>query len=144
MKDALNFKFKNWSVYLTLEIPFNTFLSRADYAVAKVAVEQAELRLKQQEQQAFLEIKTAVRAVETNYQQVQAYKIARELAEKKLEAEESKLRAGLSSNYFVLQYQRDLALAKSSELRSLIDYNLSLSRLDKALGITLEKKNIKF
>jgi outer membrane protein TolC len=143
LKDALNFKYKNWSVYLTFEIPFNTFLSRADYAVAKVEVEQAELRLKQQEQQAFLEIKTAVRAVETNYQQVQAYKIARELAEKKLEAEESKLRAGLSSNYFVLQYQRDLALAKSLELRSVIDYNLSLSRLDKALGITLEKKNIK-
>jgi outer membrane protein TolC len=66
LKDALNFKFKNWSVYLTLQIPFNTFLSRADYAVAKVEVEQAELRLKQQEQQAFLEIKTALRAVETH------------------------------------------------------------------------------
>ncbi len=143
LKDALNFKYKNWSIYFTLEIPFNTFLSRADYARAKVEVEQAGLRLKQQEQQAFLEIKTAVRAVETDYQRVQAYKIARELAEQKLEAEESKLRAGLSSNYFVLQYQRDLALAKSSELRSVIDYNLSLSRLDKALGITLEKKNIK-
>lgn len=143
LKDALNFKYKNWSIYLTLEIPFNTFLSRADYARAKVEVEQTELRLKQQEQQAFLEIKTAVRAVETDYQRVQAYKIARELAEQKLEAEESKLRAGLSSNYFVLQYQRDLALAKSSELKSIIDYNLSLSRLDKALGITLEKKNIK-
>lgn len=143
LKDAFNFKYKNWSVYLTLEIPFNTFLSRADYARAKVEVEQTELRLKQQEQQAFLEIKTGVRAVETDYQRVQAYKIARELAEKKLEAEEAKLRAGLSSNYFVLQYQRDLALARSSELKSIIDYNLSLSRLDRALGITLEKKNIK-
>jgi outer membrane protein TolC len=143
LKDALNFKYKNWSFYFTLEIPFNTFLSRADYARAKVEVEQAELRIKQQEQQAFLEIKTAVRAVGTDYQRVQAYKIARELAEQKLEAEESKLRAGLSSNYFVLQYQRDLALAKSSELKAVIDYNLSLSRLDKALGITLEKKNIK-
>jgi outer membrane protein TolC len=143
LKDALNFKYKNWSIYFTLEIPFNTFLSRAAYARAKVEVKQAELRLKQQEQQAFLEIKTAVRAVETDYQRVQAYKVARELAEQKLAAEESKLRAGLSSNYFVLQYQRDLALARSSELKSIIDYNLSLSRLDKALGITLEKKNIK-
>jgi len=143
LQDAFNFKYKNWSVYLTLEIPFNTFLSRADYARAKVEVEQAELRLKNQEQQAFLEIKTALRAVETDYQRVQAYKVARELAEQKLEAEEAKLRAGLSSNYFVLQYQRDLALARSSELRSVIDYNLSLSRLDKSLGITLEKKNIK-
>lgn len=143
LKDALNFRYKNWSVYLTLEIPFNTFLSRADYARAKVEVEQTELKLKQLEQQAFLEIKTALRAVETDYQRVQAYKVARELAEQKLEAEEAKLRAGLSSNYFVLQYQRDLALARSSELKSVIDYNLSLSRLDKALGITLEKKNIK-
>ena len=143
LKDAFNFKNKNWSVGITLSIPLNTILSRAAYAEAKASLDQALLRLKNQEQQIFLEIRNAVRAVQTDYQRVQAYKIARELAEKKLEAEEKKLRVGLTTNYVVLQYQRDLADARSAELRAVIDYNLSLARLDKVMGTTLERKNIK-
>lgn len=143
LKDALNFKYKNWSVGLTLSIPLNSVFSRAAYAQARLNLEQSMLRLKNQEQQLFLDIKNAVRAVQTNYKRVQSYKIARELAEKKLEAEEEKLRVGLSTNYFVLQYQRDLATAQTQELKAIIDYNLSLARLDRATGVSLKAKNIK-
>ncbi len=143
LKDAFNFKYKNWSVSLTLDIPLNTIFSRAAYANAKVNMKQAVLTLKNLEQQALLEIENAVRAVDTDYKRVHAYTSSRELAEKKLEAEESKLNAGLSSNYFVLTYQRDLTLARTGELRALIDYNLSLSQLDRALGITLKNRNIR-
>lgn len=143
LKDAINFRYKNWSIGLTLSIPLNSVFSRAAYAQARVNMEQSMLRLKNQEQQLFLEIKNAVRAVQTNYKRVQSYKVARELAEKKLEAEEEKLRVGLSTNYFVLQYQRDLANAQTQELKAIIDYNLSLARLDRAAGVSLKNKNIK-
>jgi len=142
LKDAFNFKYNNWSVGITLSIPLNTLLSRAAYAQARVNLKQSMLQLKNQEQQIFLELKNVVRAVQTNYKRVQAYKIARELAEKKLEAEEEKLKVGLSTNYFVLQYQRDLANAQSMELKAIIDYNLSLALQNKALGISLKNKNI--
>jgi len=92
LKDAFNFKYNNWNVGITLDIPLNTLLSRADYAQARVNMDQAMLKLKNQEQQLFLEIKNAVRAMQTDYKRVQAYKVARELAEKTLEAEEEKLR----------------------------------------------------
>ena len=105
-------------------------------------MDQAKLRLKNQEQQAFLEIDNAVRAVQTDYKRIQAYKVARELAEKKLEAEEKKLKVGLTTNYLVLQYQRDLANARGAELRAILDYNLSLARLSRAMGTTLNEKNI--
>ena len=144
LKDAFSFKFNNWTVGLTLSVPFNTLLSRAAHAQAKVNLEQATLQLKNQEQQAFLEIKNAIRAVETNFKRIQARKLARELAAKKLEAEEEKLKVGLTTNYFVLQYQRDLANSQSMELRAIIDYNLSLARLNRALGISLDEKNISF
>lgn len=143
LKDAINFKYKNWSLGLTLTLPLNNLLSRASYAQARVNLEQAALRLKNQEQQALLEIKTAVRAVHTNYQRVEAYRVARELAERQLEAEEEKLRVGMTTNYFVLQYQRDLTTAQSQELRAIVDYNLSLARLNRSLGISLDEKNIK-
>ena len=143
MRDAMNFKYRNWSVYLTLEVPLNTFFSRAQVAQARVGLDQAALRLKYTEQQATLEIKTAVRAVQTDFQRVEASRVASDLSQKKLEAEEAKLRAGLTNNFVVLQYQRDLALARMAELRAIIDYNLSLARLDKSLGTSLETKNIK-
>ena len=49
----------------------------------------------------------------------------------------------MSDNFRVLQYQRDLAQARTFELRAIIDYTLSLGRLDKAIGTSLDKKNIK-
>lgn len=144
LKDAFNFKYNNWSVGITLDIPFNTFISRADYTQARVNLEQSILALKNQEQQIFLEIKSAVRAVQTDYKRVQAYKVARELADKTLEAEEEKLKVGISTPYFVLQYQTDLVTAQTNEIKAIIDYNLSLARLNRALGISLKEKNIRF
>jgi len=99
--------------------------------------------MKQTEQNIYIGIRAAVRAVQTNYECVGARRTARELSEQKLEAEEAKLKVGLSENFKVLTYQRDLAEARRAELRALIDYTLSLGQLDKAMGISLEKRNIK-
>jgi outer membrane protein TolC len=141
-KDVFGFKYSNWSVQLSLDIPLNALVSRASLAQARVDLQQATLQLKQQEQNIYLEIKRAVRAVETNYQRVEAYKVARELREQQLAAEEEKLKVGLTTPYFVLQYQRDLATAQTTELQAIIDYNLSLANLSRAMGISLEEKNI--
>jgi outer membrane protein TolC len=143
-KDTFNFKYENWSAGITLDIPLNSVFSRANYAQAKVNLEQSLLRLKDTEQQIFLEVKSAVRAVQTNYERVQAYKAARELAERTLEAEEEKFKVGISTPYFVLQYQTELTTAQTNELGAVIDYNLSLARLQRAMGVNLREKNIKF
>ncbi|MGB4704192.1 MAG: TolC family protein [Candidatus Saccharicenans sp.] len=143
VKDALNFKYQNWSIGLTLNIPVSNVLSRANYAQAKINLEQAMLNLKRQEQQALLEIKTALRDVEANLKRVEAYRVARELQEKKLAAEEEKLKVGQSTNYTVLMYQRDLANARAAELKAIIDYNISLANLERALGLSLKNRNIK-
>lgn len=141
-EDVFGFRYQNWSIRLTLDIPLNTFISKANLAQARVDMQQAQLRLQQQEQNIYLEIKQAVRAVETNYQRVEAYKVARELRQQQLAAEEEKLKVGLTTPYFVLQYQRDLATAQTTELQAIIDYNLSLANLSRAMGTSLKEKNI--
>jgi len=142
MRDALSFKYKNWTVALTLTIPLSSVLTRAAQAEAKAGLDRQIARMKSLELSAILEIRAAVRAVQTDYERVGAYKIARELAEQTLAAEVAKLEAGLSSNFFVLQYQQNLAGAREAELRAVIDYTLSLDRLDKAAGVSLDKRNI--
>ncbi len=141
--DATGFKYQNWSIGLTLDIPVSSVFTRAAYAQSKINMQQALLQVKTQEQQVYLDVKTAVRAVDTNYKRINAYKVARELAEQKLQAEEEKLKVGLSTNYLVLTYQRDLANAKLTENRAVVDYNLSLAALDRALGTGLKAKNMR-
>jgi outer membrane protein TolC len=133
----------NWSIQLQLTVPLSSMFTRAAVALARSSLDQQIAAMKQTEQTAYLEVRSAVRAVETNYERVGARKEARTLAEQKLEAEESKLKAGLSNNFFVLNYQRDLSVARTNELRAMIDYTLSLAFLDKVTGVSLDKRNIK-
>lgn len=142
LKDALHFRYENWSVKLSLTIPMSSVFSRAAQAEARVGLNQQIALMKQTEQTACLEIRAAVRAVQTNFERVSARRTARELAEQNLEAEQAKLEAGMSTSFVVLSYQRDLATARTSELQAHIDYTLSLGQLDKATGTILEKRNI--
>jgi len=142
IKDVFGFEYKNWSFGLTLDLPLNTIVSRAAYAQARVDLEQAQLQLKEQEQQIYTDLKIAVRGVETNFKRIQAFRVARELAQRQLEAEEEKLKVGLTTNYFVLQYQRDLATARSQEISAIIDYILSVAVLNRDMGISLDENNI--
>ena len=113
-KDVFNFRYKgNWSAGVTLTIPFGDMVGRANYTYARLDLEQAQARLKLQDQQIYLEVSDAVRTLETAAKSVDAYRIARELAERQLEAEMKKLNVGMSTNYFVLTYQDALAVARS-------------------------------
>ena len=142
LKDAFNFKYKNWSVGLVLTLPLSNVITKANYAQAKLNLEQSRLKLKNQQLQLDLEISNAVRAVETNYQRALAYRTARELAEQKLKAEEEKFKVGMSTNYLILQYQRDLANAQTMELKALIDYNVSLANLDRVMGAGRDRQQV--
>lgn len=142
LKDAMNFTYKNSSIGVTVTLPVGNILSRAYHAQARISLDQAKLRIRNQEQQLTLELGNAVRAVETNFLRTQAYKAARELAQQKLEAEVEKLKVGMSINYLVLSFQRDLADAQTLELKALIDYKISVANLDKVMGVGRERQNV--
>ncbi|OGD16949.1 MAG: hypothetical protein A2V76_05770 [Candidatus Aminicenantes bacterium RBG_16_63_14] len=143
LKQTSSFQYPNWNLGLTLSLPLANIFSRASLAQARLNMRQAMLELENQKEQVYLEIKNAVRSVEANYKRIQAYTTARELAEQKLGAEEEKRRVGMSTNYMVLSYQRDLANARISELNSIISYNVSLAALEKSMGTNLKTKDIK-
>ncbi len=141
-RDAVKFLYRNWSIGLTFSFPLGDVLSKANYAMARLDVEQAQARLKQNEQQVYLEVSDAVRNVETDAKRVQATRLARELTERQLEAEMKKLAVGLTTNYFVLTYQEQLSNARSAEIRALLDHLLSVARLERAMGTNLETRNV--
>lgn len=144
LNNALDFKDKNWSLYLSLGIPLNAMFSRGAYNAASMERREAQLRRLNLERQIGLEVSTIARTVTSSFQRIQATRYARELSEKKLAAEEKRQAAGLSTSYMVLQCQRDFTLAMSGEIRALCDYSLALARLEKIEGTSLQSKQIEF
>jgi HAE1 family hydrophobic/amphiphilic exporter-1 len=82
--------------------------------------------LKNQQLQVTAQVRDVARQVQTNQQRVRAARVSRELQEKKLEAEEKKQAAGMSTSFLVFQAQRDLSQARTQEIQAISDYNKSL------------------
>jgi outer membrane protein TolC len=143
LKDVFGFKFVNVSLGLSLEVPVGNFLSRAAVARARVGLEQKTLEAKKLEQEIMTKVKIALRDVGMNFERIQTLKRASALAQKQLEAEEEKLKAGYSTSYFVLQYQAELSLQRSQELAAMIEYRLALAGLSRELGTSLAERNIR-
>lgn len=127
---------------LVLEIPIFNRAARQSLRRADLEAEQAANSLKQTQQNVVQEVRTSVRRVATNLKRVEATKVARVLAEKKLDAEEKKFRVGLSTSFQILEFQNDLAIAQSEETRANSEYSKSLVELERARGRLLEVHNI--
>ena len=78
--------------------------------------------------------------MQTNQKRVQSARASRELQEKKLEAEEKKLAAGMSTSFFVFQAQRDLSLARTAEIQAIADYNKSLVDFEAVQQVPIRRR----
>jgi outer membrane protein TolC len=124
--DVFSNAFPQWAVGVQIGYPLGASTAQANLARVRLQYEQAQTQLKNIQMQITTQVRGAARNVTTNQQRVQSAKASRELQEKKLEAEEKKLAAGMSSTFFVFQAQRDLALARTAEIQAISDYNKSL------------------
>ncbi len=75
-------------------------------------------------------MREVARQLQTNQKRVDTTRVSRELAERRLDAEQRKLAAGTSTNFIVFQAQRDLAQARNNELRAILDYQRSAVDLE--------------
>ena len=83
------------------------------------------------------EITNAALSVESTLKRLDASRAALALSEKRLENEQSKFEVGMSTNFFVVQAQRDLLDAQIAELRAALDYQKALvafERVQKTAG----------
>jgi outer membrane protein TolC len=122
--------FPSWTASLNISYPIGATAqeaavarTRLDYTRQQTALRDAELRVTSQ-------VREAARQVVTNQRRVETTAISRQLAERRLQAEERKLTAGTTTAFFVFQAQRDLAQARTNEVRAILDYHRSLVDLE--------------
>jgi outer membrane protein TolC len=119
-------EFPDWTVGVQISYPLGTNTAHTNLARARLQYQQAQTQLKSLEMQVATQVREFARQVQTNQKRVLSARASRELQEKKLEAEEKKLAAGMSQSFFVFQAQRDLSLARTAEIQAIADYNKSI------------------
>jgi outer membrane protein TolC len=126
VRDVFANDFKTWSLTVNVNYPIGTSVADAAYAQAKIQKQQELTTLAQIELGVTQSVRDAARNVNTNLRRVEATRRARELAERRLDADNKRFAVGLATTFELLQSQRDLARARQSELRATIEYNQSL------------------
>ena len=124
--------YPTWNLSLTATYPIGGGQADAQHARTRVQRSQATTRLRALEVQIAAEVANAALTVQSNLKRVEAATAARELALKRLEAEQSRFEVGMTTNFFVVQAQRDLRDAQNTELRALADYRKSLVNFERA------------
>jgi len=118
--------FPGWSLQVDIAYPIGKSTQEAQLARARLQNTQAERQIQSLELQVSTQVREFGRQVQTNAKRVDATRSSRVLAERRLEAEEKKYQAGMTSSFFVLQAQRDLNIARNSELLALVEYAKSV------------------
>jgi len=135
--DVFGNAFPTWTVGVQIGYPVGRSASEANLARARLQYSQAQTRLRELELQVATQVRDAGRQVQTNQKRVASARAARELAERRLEAVEKKFAAGIETSFFVFQAQRDLAQARTNEVRAISDHNKSLVDFEAVQAVPL-------
>lgn len=126
LEDLFSNDFPNWTASLNISYPIGATPQAANLARARLQYARQQTQLRDAEVQVTAQVREAGRQVLTNQRRVETTTVSRQLAERRLDAEERKLAAGTSTSFFVFQAQRDLAQARTNEVRAILDYQRSL------------------
>jgi len=142
LSTLFNGAYPRWTLAVNFSYPLGVSSQEANVARARVQVNQVNAQLKQIELQIATDVTNAAVTAQTSAERVEAAQAARELAQKQLEAETSKFEVGMSTNYNVIQSQRDLATAQNNELLAVLNYRKALVELERLQQTTLQNLSI--
>jgi len=135
-------EFRTWSVGVSFSLPLRNRTAKANLGRQLEVGRQIDLQTRQVLQNIELEVRNAVQSVETAKLRIEAAQDATRYARQQLEGEEKRFAAGLSSTFFILDRQNQLAQTQFSELNALADYNKAVANLQRVMSTTLSSNSI--
>ncbi len=134
--------FPNYSAGFSLNIPFRNRQAQADYVTDLLTLRQSELQLQRSLKQVRVDVKNAVINLQQARARYETAQATRVLAEQSLESEQTLFKFGQSTVPLVVQAQRDLAAAQSTEVESMANFTHAQIAFDEAIGNTLNANDI--
>jgi len=132
----------NYSIALRFQYPIGNNTAKANLAMARLGRDQTATTHKQTRQSVGVEVLNAVQTIEVNRKSLESAIVARQFQEEQLDGQNKRYQAGLTTNFEVLQTQRDLASAKAAELTALINLKKSFTAFQKATFTILEQHQL--
>src|SRR5579863_4275943 len=129
-------------VGLSLTIPLRNRLAQSNQVRADLEYRQAQVRQLQLENQVRVEVRNAQFDVRQNRVSVQAAQSAVDLARQTLDADQQKLKVGLTTQVTILQDAATLRTGESNLVSAKAAYEKSIVELDRATGLLLEHTGI--
>jgi outer membrane protein len=129
-------------VGLTLTIPLRNREAQANQVRAELEYRQAQVRLHQLENQIRIEVRNAQFDVKQNRAAVQAAQYAVDFARQTLDADQQKLKVGLTTTTAILQDASILTTNESNLVSAKAAYEKSRIELDRATGLLLDHTGI--
>ena len=127
---------------LTLNIPLRNRAAQANQVRAELEYRQAQVRLHQLENQVRIEVRNAQFDVKQNRAAVQAAQYAFNFARQTLDADQQKLKVGLTTTTAILQDASVLTTSESNLVSAKAAYGKSRIELDRATGLLLDHSGI--
>jgi outer membrane protein len=134
--------YPTYGVGVQMTLPIRNRVAEADLARDELQVKQSEIRLRQLQNQARLEVEDALIAMRRARASYDAAAQARALQEESLAAEQAKFEVGASTSFFVIQYESLLAQARSTEVAARSSYVKAKAALQRAMGTILDENHI--
>jgi outer membrane protein TolC len=134
--------FPTYGASLTLNLPIRNRIAQAANIQAQLAQKQSAANLQRVHNTVAVDVRNAQIMLAQDKAAVIADIRARILAEETLDAEQKKFLLGASTTFLVIQAERDLATARSTEVRALANLAEAKVNFDRALGRTLEVNRI--
>ena len=129
-------------VGLTLNIPIRNRLAQSNQVRAELEYRQAQVRQHQLENQVRIEVRNAQFVVRQNRAAVQAAQSAVDLARQTFDADQQKLKVGLTTQTAILQDAAVLTTGESNLVSAKAAYEKSRIELDRATGLLLDHAGI--
>jgi outer membrane protein TolC len=128
---------------VSFDVPLGKREARAQLAAAEADRRRIATEMSGTHERIATEVLNATTALETAAGRIQAARAGLAAAQTQLRAEQDRFEAGLSTNFFVLTRQNDLAQAQLVEISALTDYRKAETELARASGTLLNDRNIR-
>ena len=134
--------YPNYSAGISLNIPLRNRAAQSDYATSEIEIRQDQLNLQKQTNQVRVDVQNAVIGLQQARARYEAAVQGRLLSQETFDGDKKKYDLGAATPYQVVQDQRDLASAQSSEAQAMANYTHARIQFDQAMGRTLEVNHI--
>jgi outer membrane protein len=131
-----------YAIGLNLTLPLRNRVALADATRDALMLRQVQVRERQLRNQVQLEVEDAMIAMRRARASVEAATETRSLQEQSLALEQTRYSEGVSTAFFVIQYESYVAQARSAEVAAKSAYLKARAALERAVGSILDTQGV--